>query len=247
VSPLQGRRALVTGSTERTGLAIAEHLAAQGAEVILHGRHDDERTQTAVARFAKPPPILFADVTSPQDCAELAARCAALGGVDILVNNVGVYAPRDLAETDPTHWRWTLAGNLDATFYVCHAFLDQLLARQRSRIINLGFIGCDRLLASDFGTAYQIAKTGVHLLTKSLALRFAAQGLTANTISPGQLDNSVDLPPTDQLPMRRPTSPLEIAQAVAYLASEAADYTSGAQLEIAGAWMPPPRRIHRGN
>ena len=156
MSPLQGRRALVTGSTERTGRAIAEHPAAQGAEGILHGRHDDERTQTAVARFAKPPPILFADVTSPQDCAELAARCAALGGVDILVNNVGVYAPRDLAETDPTHWRWTLAGNLDATFYVCHAFPHQLLARLPRRILNPGFIRCAPLLASPFGPPHPL-------------------------------------------------------------------------------------------
>ena len=110
--PLSGRRALITGSTERTGLAIAEHLAAEGAEVVLHGRHDDERAGAAAQRFASPPPMLFGDITDPDDCAALAAGCVALGGVDILVNNVGVYAPRDLADTDPAHWRWTLAGNL---------------------------------------------------------------------------------------------------------------------------------------
>ena len=121
---------------------------------------------------------LNGDLTDPAAVAELASAAAQLGGIDSLVNNVGVYRPTPLSSTDPAHWRWTMAGNLDATFFASQAFAPQLLARPRSRIVNLGSTTCDRLQAAPETPAYQIAKAGVHALTLSFAKAHAAAGPT---------------------------------------------------------------------
>ena len=238
---LRGRRALITGSTVRTGLAIARAYEAAGAHVILHARQDSEAARSAQASIPDAE-LLFGDLTDPEACAQLAADCAELGGIDALVNNVGVYAPTDLAETDAAHWRWTMAGNLDSSFTTTQALLPQLLASGRGRIIMLGFVGCDRLRATGQATAYQIAKTGVHLLARSYGLRFAHRGLTANTISPGQLENSIDLTEAGPLPMGRPASAAELAAAAVFMASDQASYINGANIDISGGWRPSRER-----
>ncbi|MDE0883284.1 MAG: SDR family oxidoreductase [Myxococcota bacterium] len=239
---LEGRRAFISGSLERTGLGIAEHLARCGASIILHGRNDDERAQDARTRLAaiseKQPTLLFGDISDPSVCERLAEQTGAL---DILVNNVGVYAPKDLAETDASHWRWTMTGNLDVTFFMAQAFLPALLKGGNGRLIQIGFTGCDRLRPTGQATAYQIAKTGVHLLSQSYAKRYAHRGLTSNTVSPGQLENSIDLPSAGKLPSGRAGRIDEVAGAVAFLASRKADYINGTNINIAGGWEPQQR------
>ena len=109
MTDLSNCTALVTGSFERTGLGIAEELARRGAQIILHGRTDDERRVKAQDFFKRElgqiPQIVFGDITSPEACFQLAQKTASL---DILVNNVGVYNPTDLAKSTAEHWRWTL-------------------------------------------------------------------------------------------------------------------------------------------
>jgi acetoacetyl-CoA reductase len=228
---------------ERTGLAIAQRLASDGAEVILHGRADDGRShaaqQTIAAACGRVPQLLFGDITDAAVCAEMAEQTR---DVSVLVNNVGVYRPTDLATTTPDHWRWTLAGNLDSTFYMSQAFLPQLLASGRGRLIQIGYVTCDRLRATGHATAYQIAKTGVHLLSQSFAQRFAHRGLTANTVSPGQLENSIDLAQAGTLPSGRAAKVAEVAAAVAFLTGDDAAYINGANINVAGGWQPPQRR-----
>jgi 3-oxoacyl-[acyl-carrier protein] reductase len=242
VSKLNGRRALITGSLERTGLGIAQRLATDGAEIILHGRSDDGRSQAAQQHIAEAcgslPQVLYGDITDAAVCAKLADQTQ---DVSILVNNVGVYRPTDLAKTTAEHWRWTLAGNLDATFYMSQAFLPQLLASERGRLIQIGYVTCDQLRGTGHATAYQIAKTGVHLLSQSYAQRFAHRGLTANTVSPGQLENSVDLAQAGILPTGRAAEVAEVAAAVAFLSGADADYITGANINVAGGWEPRGR------
>ena len=196
MTDLSNCTALVTGSFERTGLGIAEELARHGAQVILHGRTDDERRVKAQQLFRRQfdqiPEVVFGDINSPEACSKLAQETDSL---DILVNNAGI---------------------LSTT--------DQIRAR------------------AEF-PAYQIAKTGVHLLTLSYAQRFAHKGLTANTVSPGQLANSIDLETAGELPSGRPGEVKEVAAAVAFLASEKAAYISGANLNVAGGWEPTNHRF----
>ena len=241
---LSGRKALITGSFERTGLGVAEELARLGAEVVLHGRGDDARRVTAQNQIktliGRAPQVVFGDITDPAVCERLAQEAQ---GIDILVNNVGVYRPTDLAQTTAEHWRWTIAGNLDSSFYMAQAFLEQLLDSGRGRLIQMGYVTCDQVRAQAQWPAYQIAKTGVHVLTLSYAQRFAHKGLTANTVSPGQLANSIDLDQAGDLPTGRPGEVSEIASAVAFLASANAAYINGANLNVAGGWEPPSRRF----
>ena len=244
MTDLSNCTALVTGSFERTGLGIAEELARHGAQVILHGRTDDERRVKAQQLFRRQfdqiPEVVFGDINSPEACSKLAQETDSL---DILVNNVGVYRPTDLAQTTAEHWRWTFSGNLDSTFYMSQAFLPHLLESGRGRLIKIGYVTCDQIRARAEFPAYQIAKTGVHLLTLSYAQRFAHKGLTANTVSPGQLANSIDLETAGELPSGRPGEVKEVAAAVAFLASEKAAYISGANLNVAGGWEPTNHRF----
>lgn len=240
---LAGRRVLVTGSLVRTGRHLALALARQGAAVCIHGRAADDRVQDLLGELelAGAAQVFFvaADLCDPHQVHSMAQEVLeGFGPIDSLVNNVGVYDPKSLVETDAAHWRWTLSGNLDATFYCCQSFMTQLLSQARSRIVNLGYASCDRLRPAAMGTAYQIAKTGVHLLGQSLARAHAGSGLTVNTLSPGQLENSIDLPAAADLPAGRPCSLDELSQALIYLLSPAADSITGANLEIAGAWQP---------
>ena len=105
-------------------------------------------------------------------------------------------------------------------------------------MVNLGYASCDRLRPASVGTAYQIAKTGVHLLGQSLARTHAGTGLTVNTLSPGQLENSIDLPSDQDLPSGRACRLEELGQALMYLLSPEADQVTGTNLELAGAWQP---------
>ena len=244
MTDLSNRTALITGSLERTGLGIAHELARCGAQVILHGRTDDHRRVRAQESFERQfnqvPNIVFGDITCPDACLKLAQDIESL---DILVNNVGVYKPTDLLKTTAEHWRWTLSGNLDSSFYMSQAFLPHLLKSGRGRLIQIGYVTCDQIRARSEFPAYQIAKTGVHLLTLSYAQRFAHKGLTANTVSPGQLANSIDLETAGELPSGRPGEVGEVATAVAFLASEKAAYISGANINVAGGWEPTNHRF----
>ena len=240
---LAGRKVLITGSLVRTGRYLALKMAENGASVCVHGR----QTVTDVPQLldelrdvgAPSASFVAADVTDPDQVQRMARMVSdEFGSIDTLVNNVGVYDPKPLADIDARHWRWTFAGNLDATFYCAQAFMGQLLSHPRSRMVNLGYASCDRFRPAAKGTAYQIAKTGVHLLGQSLARAHAGSGLTVNTLSPGQLENSVDLPEDGDLPSGRACRLEELAQALLYLVSPQADQVTGANLELAGAWQP---------
>jgi 3-oxoacyl-[acyl-carrier protein] reductase len=240
MTPLAGRRVLITGSRRRTGWAIARAVAAQGATVFVHGRapaETGERCAALTGLGAMAAHDLHGDLTDPHAVAELARAAVDLGGIDSLVNNVGVYRPTALVDTDPAHWRWTMAGNLDATFFVSQAFAPQLLDSRRSRIVNIGSTTCDRVQAAAQTTAYQIAKTGIHALTLSYAKAHAAAGLTANTVSPGQLENSIDHPGDGAFPTGRAVREDELAAAVCYLLSPAADSVTGSNIELTGGWQ----------
>ena len=247
MTDLSGRCAVITGSLERTGFGVAQALARCGARVILHGRKADERCRVAQdrfeAEFGQRPQFLVGDITDPEVCQGLASQTK---GVDILVNNVGVYRPTELAQASAEHWRWTIAGNLDSSFYMAQAFMDQLLESGRGRLIQLGYVTCDQVCARAEFPAYQIAKTGVHILTLSYAQRYAHRGLTANTVSPGQLANSIDLETAGALPTGRPGEVDEIAAAVVYLASSEAAYVSGTNVNVAGSWAPASARYEDG-
>ena len=231
--------ALVTGSARGIGRAIALALAAEGLDVAVHYRRSREGAHEVAAEaeaLGVRAVALAADVTAEAEAQRLVDDAAdALGGLRVLVNNVGDYHKGPLAELDAGTWHHMLASNLHATFYTCQRAVPIMRAAGGGRVVNLGYAGAELLKARPGIVAYQIAKTGVILYTKALARSEAAHGITANVVSPGVIETSVSLP-VDEIPLGRTGSLEELVGAVLYFLSPPARYVTGVHLEVAGGW-----------
>ena len=231
--------ALVTGSARGIGRAIALGLAAEGLDVAIHYRRsaaEAEEVAEAARSLGVRAVALRADVTVEAEAHGLVdAAAQALGGLRVLVNNVGNYHKGPLAELDAGTWHHMFDSNLHATFYACQRAVPIMRAAGGGRIVNIGYTGAELLKARPGIVAYQIAKTGVILYTKALARSEAAHGITANVVSPGVMENSVTQP-MDEIPMGRTGTLEELEAAVRYLLSPPARYVTGVHLEVAGGW-----------
>ena len=231
--------ALVTGSAKGIGRAIALALAADGLDVAIHyrrSRNEAEAAVSAAEALGVRAVALQADVTDVDEAHGLVdAAAAALGGLRVLVSNVGDYHTGPLGELDSGTWHHMFDSNLHATFYTCQRVVPIMRAAGGGRIVNIGFAGSELLKARPAIVAYQIAKTGVLLYTKALARSEAAHGITANVVSPGVMDNSVTKP-IDEIPVGRPGSLDELVAAVRFFLRPEARYVTGTHLEVAGGW-----------
>jgi 3-oxoacyl-[acyl-carrier protein] reductase len=156
--------------------------------------------------------------------------------VDLLVNNVGNYNPQHVTKLDPTVWDATLATNLSGAYYCCYHAIP--LMTHGGNIINIGMAGLEGIRANVNGTDYYVSKTGLLVLTRALAVAYAKQNIRVNMVSPGQLDNSIDLPPPDKvervIPLGRAGGLDDIAQAVDYLLD--ASYVTGVNIDVSGGY-----------
>ena len=233
------RAALVTGSARGIGRALVLELARLGYDVAVHyrGSRDAAEEVAAEARERGVEAVtLRADVTVRHEAEALVdAAAAALGGLRVLVNNVGNYHYGPLDELDPDTWLAMFDSNLHAAFYTCRRAVPLLRAGGGGRIVNLGYAGSEQLTARPGIAPYAIAKTGVILYSKALARVHARDAITVNVISPGVMENSVTQP-VREIPAGRPGRLEEVAAALRYLVSDEADYVTGVTLEVAGGW-----------
>jgi NAD(P)-dependent dehydrogenase (short-subunit alcohol dehydrogenase family) len=242
---LAGTAALVTGSSRGIGRGIALALAEHGADVAINYRADRPAAEAAAAEVrarGRRAAVLQADVTRPAEAPALVERAEEeLGPIDILVNNVGDFFWKPLMAMSADEWDTVLASNLTSVFHLCRAAVPRMRARRHGRIVNVALSPVHLVRGAANVAAYAIAKTGVVILTRSLAVEEAAHGITVNCVSPGLIDNGF-LPPEQELwmrkrvPMGRLGTPQEIGGAVAFLASDLASYVSGANLAVGGAW-----------
>ena len=232
--------AVVTGGARRLGRHLSLALAARGYDLVILYRESEAEARSlaeeipATGRRARARAV---DVGVERQVAEVFAEIARdEGRVDLLVNNVGNYNPQHVTHLVPAVWDATIATNLSGAYYCCYHALP--LMREGSSIINIGMAGLEGSRANVHGTDYYVSKTGLLVLTRSLAAAYAGQGVRVNMVSPGQLDNSVDLPPPDEIgqwvPLGRAGSLQDIAQAVAYLLD--ASYVTGVNLDVAGGY-----------
>lgn len=231
--------ALVTGSAHGIGRAIVLALARDGFDVAVHYRTSQaeaEATRAEAESLGVRTALLRADVTDRDAATALVADAhRELGGLRVLVNNVGNYVYTPLDELTLEEWDDVLVTNLEATFTTCRAAVPLLREAGWGRIVNLGYAGAQDLVARPNLVAYAIAKTGVTLLTKAIARAEAANGITANVVAPGVIESSRTLP-LREIPAGRPGRAEEVASAVLYFVSPEAEYVTGQVLEVAGGW-----------
>ena len=246
---LEGKRALITGSTSGIGLAIAKALHAEGASVILNGFGDD-------AEIAALREELSAEYSSANllDLNEIEAMMAEAGPIDILVNNAGMQFVSPVEEFPPEKWDAVIGLNLTAPFHTTRLAVPAMKEKGWGRIINTA--SAHSLTASPFKSAYNASKHGIAGFTKTVALELAQTGVTANCISPGYVWTPLiegQIPDTmkarglsreevinDVLLAKQPTKkfvqPEEIGALAVFLCREEAGNVTGANWSIDGGW-----------
>jgi len=234
------RSALITGSSVRVGRAVALHLAREGWFVHVHARTrtaQAEETLEEVLRCGGQGAIVTGDIATRQGCQALFSQVDPDRGLDLLVNNIGVYRTGPLAGLSVDDWDAMMRTNLDGTFHCSQLALP--LLREGGSIVNVGYVGVASLAGTTKTAAYSATKAGILVLTKSLALELAPRRIRVNMVSPGQLDNSVDLPEdyARRIPLGRPGTSEEVAGLVSWLASEAGSYVTGQNIDVAGGLM----------
>ncbi|WP_199442085.1 SDR family NAD(P)-dependent oxidoreductase [Umezawaea beigongshangensis] len=246
------RRALVTGEGRGIGAAVAGALAADGHVVAVHCRGDVAAAKAVVAGLPGDGHVVVSgDVADPVAVREFTtAAVDALGGIDVLVNNAGVYTETPLTTTDHERWqedwRHVVGVNLLGTANVTWCVVDHLLHRPKGpeggRIITVGSRGAYR--GEPDAPAYGASKAGAHALTQSLAVSLAPHGIGVAAVAPGFV--ATDLvgpllagPRGDairaQSPFGRVGEPDDVASAVAWLASPGALWASGTVIDLNGA------------
>jgi len=181
---LQGKTALVTGSTSGIGLGVAKALAAQGANIVMNGFGDVAGAQAEVAALGVQVAYHGADMSKPDEIAALMAFAAEqFGRVDILVNNAGIQHVARIENFPPERWDAIIAINMSSAFHATRLALPAMQAAGWGRIINVASV--HGLVASAEKSAYVAAKHGVVGLTKVTALENATTGVTCNAICPG--------------------------------------------------------------
>ena len=237
---LDGRVALVTGSAGGLGAALAESIADCGAAVavqyrssadaaadVAEGIRDDGGTAITVQTDVTDPDAVDAAFDRIED---------ELGSVDVLVNNVGDFAPQRWDELSMDTWNRVLQTNVNGTALCSRRALPAMRERGWGRIVNVGYASADKGLVSAKNFPYFVAKTGVLMFTRMLAADTQDDGITVNAVSPYVVENSDEFP--EDLPRDRPATFDDVAGAMRYFLSEEASYVSGENVEIDGGWLP---------
>ena len=253
---LKGKTALVTGSTSGIGLGIAQALARQEANIMLNGFGDVQAAQASVAALGVAVDYHGADMSRPQEIADLVQACESrFGAVDILVNNAGIQHVALVEEFPVDRWDAIIAINLSSAFHTTRLTLAGMKARGWGRVLNIA--STHGLVASAQKSAYVASKHGIVGFTKAVALETATTGVTVNAICPGwvltplvqkQVDAraaaegiSVQEAQVRLLGEKQPslqfTTPQQLGELAVFLCSEAANNIRGAAFNVDGGWV----------
>lgn len=242
---LEGKVALVTGSGQGIGLALAEGLSEAGAHVVLNGRDRGklERARQALATAGRKASIAAFDVTDHATVeAGVAAIEAETGPIDILINNAGMQKRAPITEFPVEGWHEVMNTNLHSVFYVTQAVTKRMLPRKRGKIVNIGSV------QSELGRAtiipYTASKGAVKMMTRGLAAELGKHNIQANAIGPGYFATELNAAlmadeafsgwVCNRTPAGRWGDTKELVGAAIFLSSEASNYVNGHLLMVDG-------------
>jgi 3-oxoacyl-[acyl-carrier protein] reductase len=236
--------ALVTGASRGIGRAVALRLAQRGYDVAVHFRHSEDEARRVAANVesaGRSACLLQADVTERSQASSLVARAeAALGPVEVVVNNAGGIRDRLLLTMSEGDWDSIWSLNLEAAFIIGRCALEAMKQKGRGRIVNLGsFVG---VVGNAGQTNYATAKSALLALTSALAVEAAAFSVSVNCVIPGYITTDATAHIEDErraswlerIPMHRSATAEEVAHAVAFFADPASSYITGQSLAVDG-------------
>jgi 3-oxoacyl-[acyl-carrier protein] reductase len=241
---VQRRTALITGSNKNIGRSCALHLAKAGCNVVVNGAHDKvaaERVAAEVRALGAGALVAMGDVGKRDQCLAIAeAALKTFGTVDILVNNAAIRENGKFLEMTEEDWRYAIAVNFDAAYWLAKACLPGMVAKGWGRIIN--FAGMNAIHGYNGRAHVSASKHAAWGLTKALAKEFGPNGITTNIVSPGPImgeeqdpEQAAHIAPMKaRVPLGRLGTTDEVAAAVALLASDGGGFINGQMIQVNG-------------
>lgn len=242
---LEGKVAVITGASRGLGRAIALGYAEAGAQLVVASRHlpDLETAAEEVKKRGKPPLLVPTDISRKGDVDNLVRQTVSrFGAIDIMVNDPAVTILKPILDIEEADWDRVMDTNLKGYYFLCRASGLLMREQKRGSIINmastLGFRVSPRM------PAYSVAKAGIIMLTKALAVELGPYNVRVNAIAPGLANTSFSLAPqqdeayrrarAQQIPLRRIAEPEDVVGAAIFLASDASAYVTGDILVVDG-------------
>lgn len=249
---LSNKVVIITGAGSDIGQATARLFAREGARLVLNDL-DQHGLEDVLDEVGREKSLGVQGNVAQEDTARRLAQetMSAFGRIDVLVNNAGIHFAKDITEMTVEEWERLMDINLKSMFLCCKHIIPHMLMQKKGAIVNLGsissFIGEEKDGASTF--AYNITKAGALQLTKSLATRYAAEGIRVNCVCPGGIETNILKGATPEEvaefwrlsasthPIGRNGQPEEVAQAILFLASDEASFVTGCPLLVDGGYL----------
>ena len=234
--------ALVTGASQRTGAAIATHIAARGAAIALHYHSSAAAAKKLAEDLSSSTSDCYpehADLTDPHSVSLMVERIIERSGrIDLLINNVGTFLVKPIEQLEPDEWTCAINTTVTATFLVCREVLPHMRRHGYGRIVNIADSAADKLSPQPTLTPYMVGKTGILILTKSLALVTSDCDITVNAVSPGIMENSITKPSggPKSIPKGRYGTYNDLNGAIDFFLDRENSYITGENLKVAGGW-----------
>ena len=235
--------AIVTGAAQGLGLVTARRLAAAGYRVVLTDAQDVTAQAAAIGPHAV---AISGDISSEAFVEDMAGRIAAdFGGAQVLVNNAGISMIQPAEDTTLDQWQRMMAINLQGPFLTCRAFGKQMLSAGKGAIVNVASVA--GLGGVIHRSAYNTSKHGLVGLTRTLAGEWGGRGVRVNAVCPGWIKTEMDVKDMgsgaytnadieNRVPQARFAIPGDVAEAITFLASDAAAFINGVALPVDGGW-----------
>lgn len=247
---LEGKNALVTGSDQGIGQAIALKLAEEGADVVVNyrrNREGGEQTGEQIRKKGRKCAVIQADVGELAAARKLVEdSIAALGALDILVNNVGIEKRASFLDVTEEDYADVIQVNMTAPFFLAQAFVRHVVGRKKpGKLINISSVHED--LPFPHFTPYCMAKGGLKMMMRNLAIELGSCGITVNNIAPGAIETPINRKlmgdakllegVLQNIPLHRIGQPADVASVAAFLASPDADYITGTTIVVDGGLL----------